>query len=261
MDNENFDQLAEATRKALDTLNPLEAAILRQSFGIEYEKIQNDGEIARALDIPAAFVEVYRVRALRKLRHPARSMLFNELMEWEATPKKHVEIVIPKAIEEIEKLTPQLLERLHANTDNIEKLQPDVFEHFVAELLASRGFKNVRLIGREKKTSADIFATKYVDDVGEHKYFVEVKRWKDRIGVEVIDRVYGAMIAENSRYGWTAAMIVSIVGFKNFRKYTRDDIHNLGIYLKNRDDLLFWLDEYKINENGLLVPVENARNI
>ena len=130
----------------------------------------------------------------------------------------------------------------------------------MAELLASRKFREVRLVGKNQKTSADIFATKYVDDIGEHRYFVEVKRWKDRIGVEVIDRVYGAMIAEKKDYGWSAAMVVSIVGFKKFKKYSVDDIRNMGIYLKDREDLLKWLDEYEENQSGLLVPREHTRD-
>ena len=49
-------------------------------------------------------------------------------------------------------------------------------------------------------------------------------------------------------------MIVSIVGFKKFRKYTRQDVANLGIYLKDRDGLLVWLNEYEENPNGLGLP-------
>lgn len=249
-------KLAEVTNEIIDTLNPLEANILRRSFGLESNQLENDGEIAKSLGIPLEFVEEYRKRGLRKLRHPPLSEVVRGYLEQKAAPQKHVEIIVPKAIEEVNNLTPQLLDRLRSKTDDIVKLKPDVFEHLVAELLASpcRKFREVLLVGRNQKTSADIFATKYVDDIGEHRYFIEVKRWKDRIGVQVIDRVYGAMIAEKKNYGWSAAMVVSIVGFKKFSKYSVDDIRNMGIYLKDRDDLLTWLNEYKENQSGLWVP-------
>jgi restriction endonuclease Mrr len=245
----------EATSKILESLNPLEAEILRQSFGIGSEQVEDDSEIAAALEIPVEFVEEYRARALRKLHHPSRSDALHALLEHVSLHEEHVEIIVPKAIEEIGELTPQLVDDLRSKTNNIAKLKPNVFEHLVAELLASRCFYNVKLVGTNKNTSADIFAAKYIDDVGEHRYFIEVKRWKDRIGVEVIDRVYGARISEQSKFGWSAVMIVSIVGFKKFRKYTMEDIHNMGIYLKDKEDLITWLDEYKENENGLYVPV------
>lgn len=256
MNRDKLSRLQEATRKALATLNPLEAKILRLSFGLEGKHSKNNAEIAQSLGIPSGFVREYRNRALRKLRHPARARLLFEYFKQEAesVPHKHVEIVVPRAIEEVEKLTPQLLDRLRSKTNDLEKLKADVFEHLVAELLASRGFHDVRLVGRNQKTSADILAGKYVDDIGEHRYFVEVKRWKDRIGVDVIDRVYGAMLSERHDFGWSAAMVVSIVGFKKFRKYTVEDIRNLGIFLKDRNDLLKWLVEYKENKNGLWVP-------
>lgn len=258
MESESKEKLVEATRKFLEALNPLEAAILRRSYGIATEHAEDDSEIAAALGIPIAFVEEYRVRALRRLRHPSRADVLSDHLGQQSLDTRHVQAIVPKAIGEIGELTPDLLDRLRSKTDDIEKLKPDVFEHLVAELLASRGFHNVKLVGKDQNTSADILATKYIDDVGEHRYFVEVKRWKDRIGVDVIDRVYGARISEQSKFGWSAAMVVSIVGFKKFRKYTVDDIRNMGVYLKDRDDLLMWLNEYQMNKNGLWVPVEGG---
>lgn len=251
----------EAASKILNTLNPLEAKILRLSFGIGGAQFTNDADMAESLCIHTEFVREFRTRALRKLRHPIHSEVLREYLEQIAVQDKHVDIVVPKAVEEIDNLSPQLLDRLRSQTNDIERLKADVFEHLVAELLASRGFREIRLVGRNQKTSADILAAKFVGDIGEHRYFVEVKRWKDRIGVEVIDRVYGAMLAEKKDFGWSAAMVVSIVGFKKFRKYTVDDVRNLGIYLKDRDDLLKWLDEYEENPKGLWVPKENAAGL
>ena len=233
--------------EVLNALTSVESAVLQFSFGLNSAQ-HSDAEIARKLNIRSDEVDVVRRRALQSLRHPSRADHLKSLIE---SISPHPEVIVSKAIEEIEALSPEMLDRLRRHSADINKLRPEVFEHFVGELLASRGFTSVKLVGRNQTTSADIIATRYVDDVGEHKYFIEVKRWKDKIGIEVIDRVYGALVGERSKHGWTAAMVVSIVGFKEFKKYTRQEVANLGIYLKDRDELLKWLEEYKESPTGL----------
>lgn len=113
----------------------------------------------------------------------------------------------------------------------------------------------MRLVGSNPLTSADIFASIYPEPLGsEIRFFVEVKRWKDKIGIEVIDKVLGALIGERETFGWHAGMIVSIAGFKDFKKYTPERIRLKGIELKDKDDLLRWLKDYKQSRNGLWLP-------
>ena len=88
----------------------------------------------------------------------------------------------------------------------------------------------------------------------ERVYFVEVKRWKERVGVQVIDHVYGAMLAERPRMGWHVAMVVSLYGFTSFRQYSRADLLHMGMHLKGRDDLVRWLKEYRPSRSGLWLP-------
>jgi hypothetical protein len=57
-----------------------------------------------------------------------------------------------------------------------------------------------------------------------------------------------------AQYGWHAAMIVSVVGFKDFEKYTREELAKRGILLRERSDLLRWLKDYKPNKDGLWLP-------
>jgi len=166
-----------------------------------------------------------------------------------------ISIDLVPVIETIEQLTPSLITHLKSHEEDIDKLRWDVFEHLVAEFLASSGFKDVRLVGRSSVTSADIFAAYTIDSIGTKvRYFIEVKRWKNKVGVEIIDQVYGAMLNERSQFGWHAAMIVSLVGFKDFRKYNRVELALKGIELKERDDLLRWLNGYKPNKDGLWLP-------
>lgn len=191
--------------------------------------------------------EVYRkVNILGTARPP--------MYRVERVAQSNNSIIIAKVIEHFTTLTPELMELLKKNFDDIDKINPYVFEQLVAELMVTRGFSNVQLVGRNMNTSADIFATKVVDDVGEHKYFVEVKRLKSDIGVEIIDKVYGAMISERPEQGCCGAILVSTSNFKKFKKYTPERLQNMGVYLKSRDDLNHWIKDYEQNENGLYLP-------
>lgn len=164
------------------------------------------------------------------------------------------DIEAKKIIESARQLTPYLLHYLKTHTDDLPHLRWDVFEQLVAECLASRGFDEVRLVGQDSQTAADIFAIQRMDSSGARiRHFVEVKRWKDRVGIEVIDRVYGAMLGERPTWGWHLAMIVSIAGFKDTRKYTRQELEYKGIELRNRDDVVDWLNDYRPSDKGLWI--------
>jgi DNA-directed RNA polymerase specialized sigma24 family protein len=158
-------------------------------------------------------------------------------------------------IEAVKELSPDLIAHLQSHERDLDRLRWDVFEHLVAEFFASSGFQDVRLVGRNSKTSADIFASYFIDSVGmRNRYFIEVKRWKKRIGVQIIDQVYGAMLNERPMFGWHAAMIVSLVGFTDFEKYNRESLALKGVELRDRNDLLRWLRDYKRNRSGLWLP-------
>ncbi len=215
-------------------------------------------DIAQHFAISRTRVAQIESRALSKLRHPSRSALLKEFIkqtERLSPEPEPVPVEIVPVIEKVKKLTPALIEYLQENEKELDKIRWDVFEHLIAEFFASWGFEDVRLVGRNSMTSADVFAAYTINPAGTKvKYFIEVKRRKDKIGVQIIDQVYGAMISEREKFGWHAAMIVSIVGFTDFEKYTRDSLALRGVELKDRDDLLVWLKNYKRNKNGLWLP-------
>ncbi len=162
-------------------------------------------------------------------------------------------------VEAVRELTPELIRHLRNHSEDIQSVPWQVFEHLVAELLASMGFEEVALVGSNSTTAADVFAAWRVGPLqSKIRYFVEVKRWKDRVGVEVIDRVYGAMLAERPVHGWHAAMIVSVVGYRDFERYSPARLKNLGIELKSRDDLVRWLEDYEPKPNGQWLPKDDA---
>lgn len=178
----------------------------------------------------------------------AASEYYNE------SPNAH--IVIEHAVEVFKTLTPELLSHLRQRSEDVELVSPSVFEHLIGELLAGSGWSDVRLVGRNSQTQADIFAMHYLPPSSEVpiRLFVEAKRWKDRIGVEVINQVLGAMFSERDRLGWHAAMIVTIAGVKNTRRFDQDDYRKKGIEVRDKNDVFRWLKEYKCSPDGLWVP-------
>lgn len=164
-------------------------------------------------------------------------------------------VVAREVIESFQTLTPDLIQHLKRENSDIEKVHPEVCEHLVAELMASAGWDEVKLVGRSSDTSADIFAVHYMPggfDIPV-RYFVEVKRVKDRIGVEVFDQVYGAMILERERHGWHGALIVALGGISNTRKFSRNEYRKKGLEVRDKEDLIRWLDDYEPKANGLWV--------
>jgi hypothetical protein len=183
------------------------------------------------------------------LESPPSDMIFGGVKPLKAPTE------LTEAIEKIKQLTPELIAHLRNHEDDLIKVNPRVFEHLIAEFFASWGFDDVRLVGTNPRTSADIYVVKTVNPLGiEFRYFIEVKRWKDKVGIEVINQVLGAMIGEKEQFGWHAAMIVSVGGFAEFEKWDRQQLKLKGIELKDKQDLLKWLQDYKESSSGLWLP-------
>ena len=82
-------------------------------------------------------------------------------------------------IQTFKKLEPDLISHLKRQNDDLVNINPLLFEHLFAEFLAAQGFNDVRLVGRNPQTSADIFAARFIAGLEiPIRLFVEVKRWK-----------------------------------------------------------------------------------
>jgi DNA-binding CsgD family transcriptional regulator len=251
--------LVEATDGVLGTLTPREEKVIKMRFGLGVSgHLHTQKEVAAHFAVSVARVRQIESKALRRLRHPSRARLLavflDETRSWTGRPQQYPAELTP-AIETVTKLTPDLIAHLKRHEEDLTRIHWRVFEHLVAEFFASRGFKDVRLVGTNATTAADIYAAQIIDQIGiEHRYFIEVKRWKHKVGIEVIDRVYGAFLSERDRFGWHAAIIVSAVGFKDVEKWTPYQLRMKGIELRDRDDLLRWLRDYEQREDGLWLP-------
>lgn len=183
---------------------------------------------------------------------------------WEAATlepeAEAAQIVASEAIEAFRELKPDLIKHLQRHGEDLAKIRPDVFEQLVGELLRSTGWEDIRFVGRNPRTSADIFAGHYTPGgLGQHRMFVEVKRWRKRIGVEVFNQVLGAMISEREDFGWHSALIVALGGASDTRKYDRDQWRRKGLEVKDKEDLMHWLRDYKPNTEGLWVRRQEER--
>lgn len=240
--------------KVLGTLTPKEETVIRMRFGIGVDRSHTLKEVGRHLTITGERVRQIEVKALRKLRHPARLSAILSISDSLKLSDKHHAEILP-IIETINQLTPELIAHLKKKSSDLNKLHWSVFEHLVAEFFASWGFDEVKLVGRSKETSADIFAAYVINPAGiKQKLFIEVKKWKTKIGIEVINQVLGAMISERERFGWHAAMIVTVVGYKDLEKWTRQELAYKGVDLKDKEDLTMWLNDYEHHKGGLWLP-------
>ncbi|MEM8995100.1 MAG: restriction endonuclease [Acidobacteriota bacterium] len=187
---------------------------------------------------------------------------FRELSEREAEgllPRPPV--FLETVVSQVEQLTPELIEHLRYYKEALSEIRWDVAEHLVAEVLASKGYVDVRLVGRDVTTAADIYAAHTYDPLGTTiRFFIEVKHHKEPVGVEVINSVLGAVLLERPAIGWHAGIIVSTGGFRNCRRYPRQTLSMHGLELRDKSDLFNWLEEYEPNGSGLWLP-RPARNL
>jgi hypothetical protein len=264
-------KLIEAIKKLLVTLTPREEVIITWRFGFsryyqEKRGIETVFYFAKHLGISVKqFLEIER-KVIRKLRYGFRGKFLREsgidpaelsrLLNSRDSYEDQKRITsVERVITNVEQLTPELIAHLRKHHDDLSQIPPNVFEHLVAELLASWGWDEVKRVGRNSQTSADILAGRFDDNLGERlRYYVEVKRWKNRIGIEIINQVLGAMIDERPRFGWHAAMIVTVAGAKEFRKYSKEELRLKGIWIKDRSDLERWIEGYKYSSSGLWLP-------
>jgi hypothetical protein len=247
------DQLDKALDEVLDTLPPKERKLLRLRHGLEDGTSRTLKEVAKEFKVTPERIRQIEARALRMLMHPTRWIVLQNALGLEGGSRSTVELT--NVLETTERLTPHLVQYLKQHESELSKLPWDIFEHLIAEFFASWGYEDVRLVGRDPRTAADIYALRKADPSGiPIRYFVEVKRRKNRIGVEVIDGVYGAFSQERPTYGWHAAMIVSVAGFKDFQRYTCHELALKGVELRGYDDIKKWLADYKPSDKGLWLP-------
>ncbi len=250
--NSTHKRLEKDVRRALAELPNQLRILLELRYGFSDRPRYSYRRLAKTLGVSVWRIQKAEAHALRWMVHPGPVYADLGLQALNVSPPP---IELYDAIEKIKRLTPDLIGHLKREQSDLTKIRWDVFEHLIGEFLAAQGFRDVRLVGRDPRTSADIYATWIIDSAGlTLRFFVEVKRWRDRVGVQVINEVIGAMLSERERVGWHASIIIATGGFAEPRKFARPELSLRGVDLKDRQDLLRWLDGYKPNKNGLWLP-------
>jgi len=212
----------------------------------------DDGRVKTVRDVALIF-NVSESTINREYKKAEQKVL--EILSQQHLEQEVVNIDVSDVIEQAKELTPYLIEYLKNNENDLRKLPWQVFEHLIAEFFASWGYEDVCIVGRNSQTAADIIAMRKSDVSGvKIRYFIEVKRWRNRVGVEVVDRVIGAILAEREKFGWHLGMIVTIADFKKMGKYKSSQLSMLGIELRNGDDVRSWLQGYQFHQKGLWLP-------
>lgn len=245
------DDMWDSLHQLLATLKYQDAELILRYYSAEGASTTAlHAEMAREFEIS---LSALRARVFRIRKHLAREMERCSKISSQRESSNRRTAIVP-VIQTFQKLEPGLISHLKRQSDDLVKINPLLFEHLFAEFLAAQGFDDVRLVGRNAKTSADIYAAKFLPTEIPIRVFVEVKRWKHTIGIEVINQVLGAFLGERERFGWNAALVVTVGGFRDFEKWSREELALKGLYLKDRDDLLRYLDGYKQHVNGLWLP-------
>ena len=258
----NYDSLPlevkEGFQRVLKTLSPKEEKVLKMRYGFGEERNHTLKEVGKFFSITGERVRQIQLKARRKLMHPSRLKALRKLLNTDELQEQlekdgHLEVVA--FVETAKKLEPYLIEHLKGTPGDINKLPWNICEHLIAEFFASWGYSDVRLVGRNPDTAADVIAIGKESPSGVRiRYFIEVKRDKNKVGVEVVDRVYGAILREQENYGWHIGMIVSFFGFKDSDRIERNLLAMKGIELRGKDDIVQWLREYKPSDKGLWLP-------
>lgn len=81
VDSATAEGLREATLEILETLTPREAKVLRMRFGIEMNTDHTLEEVGKQFDVTRERIRQIEAKALRKLRHPARSEKLRSFLE------------------------------------------------------------------------------------------------------------------------------------------------------------------------------------
>lgn len=151
-------------------------------------------------------------------------------------PTESTEEILEKTYEEIQKkLKNELLEILI----NIE---PYKFEQILLELLKKMGYGEPQETQRTKDDGIDGIVK--ADKFGFDEIYIQAKRWKNKVGVEVVNNFIGAL----ARKGASSGVIITTSDFSEEAKRAVEEIRAGGtkIVLVNGDKLSELMIEYNV---------------
>jgi hypothetical protein len=255
---EPLTESAHYTAKVVDLNDPWKVETRRLEQEARRHRLSLVHEILELMEEPGESEDpLLRNRSLPILQRAARELRDSYIRLPEAVDldADRVQVKLFDCLEAEKELTPFILSHLRQTPTDIMRLDAYVFEQLVAEFFASWGY-SVQLLGRDPRSGADIMALSAEEPLGiERRYLIEVKRHRNRIGIEEIRRTLGVFALEKERYGWDIAFLVSASGFRDFRMASVSDLRHHGLVLKDGLDIKKWLGAYKPRtDGGLWLP-------
>lgn len=137
---------------------------------------------------------------------------------------------------DVSEVNDELLKMLKNNPNYLYKLSPRKFEEVIAEILSRKGYE-VTLTSATRDGGKDIFVAQR-DDLGSFLYLVECKKFAPNrpVGIDVIQRLYGVISAEDSTYGIIATTSYFTKPAKDFQQRKK-----FRMSLKDFDSIKQWL--------------------
>ena len=164
-----------------------------------------------------------------KLRFFAAGRGFYGLSGWQDDPAGKARK------QEVEAIEAQML-------SSLRKMHPYRFEEVIAILLDRMGFVNVQLKGRTGDRGIDIEADLKVQEFGTIKTIVQVKRYKDSIGSEIVRNLIGAFTRESEAgYG----LLITTAKFTKEARIAAKQAR-VSIWLVDGEELVRLMMQYKI---------------
>jgi len=139
----------------------------------------------------------------------------------------------------------QLIEVVATNPDAIYSLPPREFERLVAHIIESFGF-SVELTARTRDGGKDIIAIQ--EGIGTSKFLIECKRYRNKVGIDVVRAMHGVVMAERATKGMiitTSEFTAAAAEYLDKNKYLLDGV--------DFNRLMEWIQEYRKRERGDLL--------
>jgi len=134
------------------------------------------------------------------------------------------------------------LQVLSRDPHRLVELHPERFEHIAAEYLRAQGLI-VTSVARVRSSGGDLIA---VDRNGS-RFLVEVKRWRDAVGIEVVWKLVGAMWEHEFEVG----MVIASGSFTRDAQASKA-VTTRRVALKDFEDLASWLSLRRRRQGSVL---------
>ena len=209
-------------------------------------------EIAATLDLSESTIRRMLYRAINK-------MYIEELQP--GLMVYPLQTPEPSVIKVSNIINTELIEYLKKHPKAMYKIKSRQFEKLIAEILASYGW-DVQLTPAIRDGGYDIFAiSKDMQSGTKTSWMIECKKYapENKVGVNIVRALYGVKSNRKVANALLATSSYYTKGAKDF-KASRYDIE-----MKDYNDILEWIKQYKPNpdgklylkDNGLILPNED----